>query len=195
MTQEKEQQITQLKSVNEKLLRKYIIVRTKGYRGFPAFSLLLLYLGVFLISVKGLNWSIIVSILFSLIIGLVYFIIIRLPLSKGNLSVTPIQKLKPTLLKYRKLDIIGTTIFLLIITATLIWLAIELYSIYTIRFWFIEIDNRVGKIAYQATILITLIIILSTIISTYQDSDDIGSLVADIDEFNPAHDYDQTLMV
>lgn len=181
-----EQQISYLKEVNDKLLRKYIIAQTKDYFGdqFVLFAtgILFVVLGIFANQQFGLKWPVIVAICSTFFLGGLYYLIISLPLSKGNLTITNIQNLQPTLLKYKKCDIIGTAILLPVITGLFIWLAFELYDLFTERIWIFEIDNRPGVYASVITIIFTLLLIFSGIYSTYNSSKHIDSLVVDIEE-------------
>ena len=181
-----EQQISLLKEVNDKLLRKYIMAQTRNFFGqqYGLFLICILFvaLGIFANLQFGLKWPVIVAICSTFFIWGLYYLVISLPLSKGNLSITNIENLQPILLKYKKCEIIGTTILLPIITTLFIWLAFELYDLFTDRIWIFEIDNRYGIVASVITIIFTLILILSAIYTTYNSSQYIDSLVAEIEE-------------
>ena len=181
-----EQQISHQKEVNEKLLRKYVISQTRSYSGeqysYFLVCLLLIALGVYANLQFGLKWQVIVAICSTFFIGGLYYLFISLPLTEGSLTITDIANLQSALLRYKKCDLIGTTIFLTIITALFIWLAFELYDIFTERFWKFEIDNRKGIFAAMATIGLTVIMVLLSIVSTYFSSKNIDDLVADIEE-------------
>ena len=181
-----EQQISHLKEVNDKLLRKYVISQTRTYfgdqYGYFLACLFFIALGVYANLQFGLKWQVIVAICSTFFIEGLYYLVITLPLTKGNLTITNIAKLQPTLLKYKKYDMIGTIIFLTITIALFTWLAFELYDIFTDRFWKFEIDNRKGIFAAMATIGFTVIVALLSIVSTYFSSKHIDNLVADIEE-------------
>lgn len=183
---ELEQQICHQKEVNEKLLRRYIISQTRSSFGgqFALFALCLLFvtLGVFANLQLGLKWQVIVATCSTILIWGLYNLIITLPLTKGNLTTTSIQNLQPTLLRYKKCDLIGTAILLPILTALLIWLAFELYDLFTDHFWVSETDKRKGIVASSYTIIFTLLIVIGGICSTYSGTKAIDDLVADIEE-------------
>lgn len=183
---ELEQQIRRQKEVNEKLLRKYVIAQTRsffgGQYGIFIFCVVLVALGIFANLQFDLKWTVIVAICSAFFMGGLYNLIITLPLTKGNLTISSIHNLQPTLLRYKKCDLIGTAILLPILTALLIWLAFELYDLFTDHFWVSEIDKRKGIVASVYTILFTLLIVIGGIYDTYSKAKAIDDLVADIEE-------------
>lgn len=183
---ELEQQFDQQRIINDKLLRKYIIARTKSIP-YEFLSLLLaavltLGLGIIAHHYLYLEWPVIVAICSALVLTALYKLIISLPLSKGNITMMCPNDLPHKLLQYKKRDIIGSTCAVLIVTATLVWLAFELRDVCTWHFSRFENNDEIGDLFFFLTIVVTIIIALAGIYDIYSTSKNIDSIVEDINE-------------
>ena len=177
--------ISRQKVVNDKLLRKYVIARTSNYGGLSAFFLLcfpLVLIGIMAHQLFGLEWPVIIAICSLFFVIGIYSLIISIPLNEGNLITTSIPNLQPTLLKYKTRGVIGGTILLSILTFLFLWLAFEVYYLFSDHFLGIEIDNRKGIIASGVVIIFMALIVILGFYTIYKTSKDIDNLVADIEE-------------
>ena len=181
---EMEQHLNHQKEINDKLLHKYVIARTKNipYEYIPILicAIIALGLGIAANLQFGMRWSVIVTVCSAFLLLALYKLIISLPLSKGNITMMNLQVLQHTLLQFKKRNIIGSICFMFIITASLVWLAFELRYIFTRRFLQFKIDESSGVFAFIVTIAFALIIALTFVYDIYTTSEDIDSIVEDI---------------
>lgn len=183
---ELEQQFNQQRMINDKLLRKYVIARTKNV---PYEYLYILFAAVMAIGFGiaahqhlSLQWPVIVTTCFALLLTALYKLIISLPLSKGNIIMMDSKDLQHKLLQYKKRNVIGSICAMLIITTMLLWLAFELRYIFIWHFSSFENNDKIGVFVFTITIVITIIIVLTSIYDSYSTSRNIDSIVEDINE-------------
>lgn len=183
---ELEQQFDQQRVINDKLLRKYIIARTKSipydFLSFLLAAVMIIGLGIIAHHYLYLEWPVIVTICSALVLTALYKLIISLPLSKGNITMMCSNDLPHKLLQYKKRDFIGSTCAMIILTATLVWLAFELHDVCTWHFSNFENNDKIGALVFFLTIVVTIIIALAGIYDIYSTSKNIDSIVEDINE-------------
>ena len=183
---ELEQQFNQQRIINDKLLRKYVIARTKNipyeYLVILFGAVILMVFGIAAHQHFGLQWPVIVAVCSALVLTALYKLFIALPISKGNITTTQTKDLQHKLLQYKKRDVIGSTCAMLILAATLVWLAFELRYVFTRHYSIFENNDERGAFVFFVTIAAVIIIVLGSICEIYSTSKDIDSIVEDINE-------------
>lgn len=179
-TSEMEQQVNHQKEINDKLLHKYVIARTKYISSNSmakiVLVILIIVLGIIAKVAFNLDWPAIVAVCLSLTAAVIYDLIISLPLSKGNLEVASSQDFQGILLKHKKYDIIGTAVYLPLMTAAVVWFAFELRDSFVLR------HEGAENFIFWAVIVYSLMVVVAVIVDTSNKSKDIDSIVEDIKE-------------
>ena len=182
-----EEVILRQRKINDKLLHKYVISQVEDFTSDKIViiigSIILIGIGVWACLRFHLQWSVVMAVCSLFTLAGLYDIIISIPLSKGNLTVTSSQSLQHTLLQYKRRDIIGTVIFLIPITVALMFLAFELREVFILRFWGIKIADELGNFAFVITVFLTLIIVCVSVANTCATSKKIDDIIEDIHEF------------
>ena len=185
---ELEQKIDSQQMINEKLLRKYVIARTEDFSSSGGIVALVL-LSVFLVVLGllghfkfDLKWPVIIAICSAVIIALLFEIHNRFPLSKGNLAITKISDFQPTLLKYKKSNLLFYSIFTPVFIGLFVWLAFELRTIFTKDLWGLEYDARFANFVFMLVIIFTIMMLIALVVDMFTKSRAVDRLVAEIDE-------------
>lgn len=185
-----QQQISNLKTINNKLLQKYVAEKTNSkWEGVMAalalIIIVLVPLGIIANIKIDLGWPVIISFWICSSVFAMCGIFNTHPISKGSINVTPVNMLRQTLLSYCKRNRITTAICLPFFLGVFIWLAFALRHAINYQFLSFEIANDNSDIAFWITISIGVICTLAALISTYYSTPkEINELVAEIDEFN-----------
>ena len=187
---ETQQQVDNLKEINDKLLHKYVAKVTDAQWNqilcaAPVCVILVVFLGILANQEFGLNWPVIIAVWTCCICTFLCDIINAYPLSKGCITITPAHALRETLLKYGWRDRVSTAIFLPIIMGVFIWLAFELRHALNYHFLGLEIRDKIGDLVFWGTLLVGFVSVLGAMINTFHSTSGlINSLVADIDDYN-----------
>ena len=187
---EMQQQVSNLKAANDKLIRKYVAEKmssawNNAVSSPVAIILIFVPLGIFANLEIHLRWPVIIAFWLCWLLFGMCDIFNAYPISKGSIIVTPANKLRQTLLNYCKRDRITTAICLPLLLGVFIWLAYELRLAFKYHFFSFEMSNTIANAAFWITIIIGIICALASLIVTYYVTPKkINELVAEIDELN-----------
>lgn len=184
-----EQQISHLQQANDKLLHKYIAAVTdeKWSRALTSCILLLICfvpLGILGIIELHLKWSVVIAFWAWAVLAVVCELAYTYPLSKSRIAITPADKLRPTLLRFASFDRIVTTILLVLFVVLFIWVAFEVREALGFRILGYDLKEDITVPVFWFIIVLGVTCVISSILSTIQNTHDINKLVADIDELS-----------
>lgn len=190
MSLDDEQQMSCMKTVNDKLLHKYVAEVTDAKWRYVVNSstiplIFFLLLGVFAYDKIGLSLPVIaVYCAFWLCSG-VCDTIIAYPLSRSRIAKTPTAALRQTLLDFCWRDKVATAIRLPIFMGLSIWLAFELRHAFNYNIIGFEISNHTANVVFWAALIIPIVAIVDAVLNTYVFTPKkIDGLVREIDELS-----------
>ena len=187
---ETQQRIDNLKAVNEKLLRRYLVEKTKSYweNALGALIVSIVFcvtFGIVANRIIQLGWPVIIVFSIILITITACDAYNAYPLSKWNIALTPVHELRQTLVKFGKRDRITVAVLLPFFLVGAIWLAFELREAFYNNYYSEMSYDVTGDFAFWCCVLVGVMGVVGSLIYTYYlIPKRISELIAEIDELN-----------
>jgi len=183
---EKEQFLRQL---NDQLLHKYIISKTK-YFWMNALTLgIFLFLfvligGFFANKYIGLQWPVIIVILVTILAGTITSLIYNYKLSESELGSMPIMNVRKRLQNHISYLRIGMYIGLIVVPILFVWLAFQVREALTVSFLSVTIDDTDASIFFYIILAIGFISTIAIVPDIISRISLMNSLIRDIDTYS-----------